>query len=108
LVVVSDGDVAANGIRDAEKEIYMPLGLNRYENRLYANQDFLVNAIEYLTDSDGIIAARSKEVKLRMLDTVRAKDEKDYWRFFNIGLPLLVLGAFAFAFNRIRKKRFAA
>ena len=87
MLVISDGDVAANFVRDPENEEWMPLGLNRFEGYTYANKELMLNAIEYMMDADGVIEARAKEVKLRLLDTVRAKEEKTGWQVFNIGDP---------------------
>lgn len=108
MVVLSDGDVAANFVRDAEKKSWLPLGFNRYENTTYANKDLMLNAVEYLMDPKGVIGARTKEVKLRMLDTVRAEAEKNIWRGINIGIPLALLGLFGFIFMWLRKRRYAA
>ncbi|MFN0176063.1 MAG: gliding motility-associated ABC transporter substrate-binding protein GldG [Saprospiraceae bacterium] len=107
MIIVSDGDVAANFVRDASKKQTLPLGFNRFENATYANKDFIINAIEYLIEPNGVIEARSKEVKLRLLDTVRAKDEQNFWRGLNLVLPLLFLGAFGWLFNFLRKRRYA-
>ncbi|MFN0037218.1 MAG: gliding motility-associated ABC transporter substrate-binding protein GldG [Saprospiraceae bacterium] len=107
MIVVSDGDVAANFVRDAEKKQTLPLGFNRFENATYANKDFVLNAVEYLIEPNGVIEARAKEVKLRLLDTVRAKDEQSFWRGLNLGLPLVFLAAFGLLFNWLRKRRYA-
>lgn len=107
MIVVSDGDVAANFVRDAEKKQTLPLGFNRFEKNTYANKDFLVNAIEYLIEPNGVIEARSKEVKLRLLDTVRAREEQNFWRGLNLVLPLVFLAAFGWLFNWLRKRRYA-
>lgn len=108
MLVVSDGGVAANHIRDVAQKQWLPLGLNRYENVTYANKDFMLNAIEYLIDPKGVIGARTKEVKLRLLDTVRAKSGMNFWRVLNIGVPLLMLAIFGLIFMWLRKRRYAS
>lgn len=107
MLVISDGDVAANFIRNREEKQWFPLGFNQNDNRTYANKDLLINAVEYLIDPTGVIEARSKEVKLRLLDNVRAKAEKTQWQVLNIATPLLLLGLFAWFFNWRRKRRYA-
>ncbi len=107
MVVISDGDIASNFVRDAEKKQTLPLGFNRFENATYANKDFIINAIEYLIEPNGVIEARSKEVKLRLLDTVRAKDNQTFWRVLNLAFPLLFLAVFGWLFNWLRKRRYA-
>lgn len=107
MIVISDGDVAANFVRDREKKEWLPLGFNRFEKNTYANKELALNAIEYLIAADGVIEARSKEVKLRRLDTVRAAEEKPFWQTVNLGLPLLFLGIFGAFFYWRRKRKYA-
>lgn len=107
MIVVSDGDVASNFVRDVEKKQTLPLGFNRFENMTYANKDLIINAIEYLIEPNGVIEARSKEVKLRLLDSLRAKDEQNFWRGLNLAFPLVFLVAFGWFFNWLRKRRYA-
>ncbi len=106
MLVVSDGDIARNGF-DPQSGKPIPLGYNRIENYQFANKDFLLNAVEYLKDEKGIIEARGKEVKLRLLDTVKAEQQQSLWQFLNIGLPLLFVALFGFVYNWARKKRYA-
>ena len=108
MVVISDGDVIRNDA-NARSNSYQPLGLNRYEKSgvTYANKDFMLNVVEYLLEDNGIISARSKDVKLRLLDTVKAEKEKTKWQLLNILLPLILLFVGGFFFNFIRKRRFA-
>jgi gliding-associated putative ABC transporter substrate-binding component GldG len=108
MLVVSDGGVAANFIRDQAQKEWLPLGFNRFEKITYANKDFMLNSIEYIIDPKGVIGARTKEVKLRLLDTVRANAEVNFWRGINIGIPLLLLGLFGFIFMWLRKRRYAS
>ncbi len=106
MIVVSDGDVAKNGI-DPQAQSYKPLGFNEFEQYQFVNKDFLVNALEYLIDANGVIEARGKEVKLRPLDTVRAQAQERTWQVINLGLPLVFLVIFGLIFNWIRRRRFA-
>lgn len=106
MIVVSDGDVAKNGI-NLQKQSYLPLGYNEFEQYQFANKDFIVNALEFLLDDNGVIEARGKEVKLRMLDIARARTEKIKWQVVNLVVPLVFLVIFGIIFNWIRKRRFA-
>jgi gliding-associated putative ABC transporter substrate-binding component GldG len=107
VLVVSDGDIIKNVFKANTNE-YSPMGYNVYESRVYeGNKAFLQNAIEYMIDKDGILASRSKEVKLRMLDKVKAKTEKTKWQLINIALPLFFLAIFGFLFNYLRRRKFA-
>lgn len=106
MLVVSDGDVAANSF-DAKNQVPNPLGYNPFMKYTFGNKDFLMNAVEYMLDDKGIIEARSKEVKLRLLDDVRLQKEKTFWQVINVAVPLVILAIFGFIFNYLRKKKYA-
>lgn len=105
MVVISDGDIGKN-LLTADGS-YKPLGLNQYTERTYANKEFLLNTIEYMFDQGGVIAARGKDVKLRLLDTAKIEETRGFWQFLNIAVPLFFLALFAFVYNLIRKSRYA-
>lgn len=104
MLVVSDGDVAANPVRQGRP---LQLGQDEVSNYIYANKAFLMNAIEYMLDDGGLVLARNRELKLRLLDRQKAAQEKSYWQWLNLGLPLALLLVFGLLFHYIRKKRFA-
>ena len=106
MMVVGDGDIARNEY-DFKQNAMLPLGYNRFVNYKFANKDFLQNAIEYMLDDKGIIAARGKEVKLRLLDKEAATENVTVLRLVNIILPLILIGLFGFLFMWLRKRRFA-
>ncbi len=108
MIVISDGDVAANFVRNREQKEWFPLGFNNFENATYANKELMLNAVEYLMDASGVIEARSKEVKLRLLDTVKAREEQTMWQAVNLGAPLVFLGLFGAVFFWRRKRRYAS
>ncbi len=107
MLFVSDGDLAANVISDMENERVYPLGYNRYDKRQYANKDFLVNAIEYMMDDYGLIESRGKELKLRLLNVQKARDEKTFWQSINLLLPLAFICVVGLAFFFWRKVNFS-
>lgn len=106
-IVISDADFAKNLInfRNGGSE---PIGYNKWEQRVYeGNQDFILNACEYMLDDNNVLDSRSKEVKLRLLDSVKTKQERTKWQFINIVMPLLFLGLFGILFNVIRRRRYS-
>lgn len=105
MIVVADGDLARNQVNPRTQGI-IPLGFNQFDGQRYANKDFLLNAIEYLVDDTGLIAARGKEIKLRLLDRTKVEEEKGYWQVINIALPLAFLLIFGWLFNFIRRYRY--
>ena len=105
-IVISDVDFMKNRVNPRTKTAD-PIGYNVWEQKVYdGNKDFILNSIEYLLDDSGVLDSRSKEVKLRLLDAVKTKQERKKWQFINIGLPLLFLALFGFLFNFIRKRRY--
>ena len=106
MIVVADGDLAKNQV-NPEQGAFRPLGLNPFDNYVFDNQDFLLNAIEYLFDDSGVISARNREVKLRLLDAPRAQAEATKWQFVNVALPLLALGLFGAAYGYLRRRRYS-
>ncbi|MDF1696011.1 MAG: gliding motility-associated ABC transporter substrate-binding protein GldG [Saprospiraceae bacterium] len=106
-IVISDVDFMKNRI-NLRTNTADPIGYNVWEQKVYdGNRDFILNAIEYLLDESGVLDSRSKEVKLRLLDAVKTKQERNKWQFINIGLPLVFLGLFGILFNYIRKRKYS-
>ncbi|MBP6236082.1 MAG: gliding motility-associated ABC transporter substrate-binding protein GldG [Saprospiraceae bacterium] len=107
-IVISDSDFAKNLINTTTGDTE-DIGYNKWERRFYkGNKDFILNAVEYMLDENNILESRSKEIKLRLLDTVRTKQEKSWWQFINVGLPVLLLALFGFAYQYFRKRRYAS
>lgn len=104
MIVLADGDMLKNQVNAADGSPF-PLGFDRYTQQQYANKNFLLNAADYLTDDSDIISLRNKEIKLRLLDRVRIRQEKAFWQFINIGLPILLLIVYSIFqhYYRIRK-----
>lgn len=104
MIVVGDGDMIKNYV-DAEGKIY-PLGANNIEKYIFGNKDFLLNCIEYLSDVNGLMETRAKEVKLRPLNQERVKADRTQWQIVNIAAPIFLLYLFSGIYNYIRKKKY--
>lgn len=106
ILVVADGDVVKN-LYNPETGEYSDIGYNKYENYVFqGNAALILNAIEYMLDKHGILEARSKEVKLRMLNIVKAQEESLKWQMLNIVLPLVVMIAGVLGFNLWRRRKY--
>lgn len=106
MVVISDGDFARNDF-DTKTGRAAPLGYYKYTRETFANKDFLMNTIEWLTDDYGIIAARNRDVKARLLDEPRVKTQKTMWQLFNILVPIGMAVVFGAGFSFWRKRKYA-
>lgn len=105
MIVVGDGDWLSNNI--TTKGEVRPLGYNLFENYQYDNKTLALNMIEYLLNDKGVITARGKEIKLRMLNRDLAVAETTFWRVLNIGLPLVFLAIFGLLYNFLRRRKYA-
>lgn len=106
MIIVADGDVIKNGYSKSKGTI-TPLGFDRYTQQEYGNKDFILNAINYLCDDEGLLSVRSRELKLRLLDRKKLSKEENKWKAINTVIPLLLVGAFAFAQYYNRKKKYS-
>lgn len=102
MVVISDGDVIKNDVRQRRP---LELGVD-YRGFLYGNKEFLLNTVNYLLDDTGLINIRAKEISVAYLDQDKIKEDSSSWQLLNIALPLVLLGLFGFAFNFFRKKKY--
>ncbi len=104
MVVVSDGDMILNDV--SQKRGPLPWGYYQYTQQNFSNPEFVMNCLDYLTDSTNIIAARSKDIKLRVLDLKKSKSNKLKWQLINILLPILLILGFGSAYSFFRKRKY--
>lgn len=107
MIVVADGDIIKNQLQPGTKgPTPLPLGYDRYTGQQFGNKDFVLNAINYLCDDSGLLSVRSREVKLRTLDTARVADERLKWQLVNTIVPVLLVLGFAVVQGYLRKRRY--
>ncbi len=106
MIVVADGDIIKNYYSRRDSAVY-PLGFDRFTRRTFSNSVFIQNAIDWLADDFNLISARSKEVKLRLLDTERVKKEKFRWQVFNIVMPVVIVILIGVVLYYQRRKKYA-
>ena len=107
-IFISDSDVIKNLYEPKTNKIY-PLGFNKWEGYVYeGNRDFIVNAIDYLLDDFGLVDSRSKNLKIRLLDQVEARDHKTKWQIINVVLPIILVVIMGLLFGYLRKRKYAA
>ena len=107
MVIVSDGDVICNEVQGkGSNAIPMALGYDRYMNQRFGNGDFLLNAVNYLTDDDGWMQLRSREIQMRLLNKARVKGMHQFFKVFNIVVPILSILLFGLVFYFVRKWKY--
>ena len=104
MIVIADGNIIKNSMgRNGPEE----LGYDLLTKKFYGNKEFLLNAVNYLLDDDGLINIRSKEIAIAFLEQQKVAAQKTKWQVINIVLPLVILCLFGFVFNFIRRKKYA-
>jgi ABC-2 type transport system permease protein len=106
IIICTDGDIPTNDF-DRRQNTPLPLGFDSYSGNTFANKDFVMNAVDYLLDENGVITARSKEVKLRPLDRVTVAEERSYWQVVNLALPVILLLLWGGLRQWLRKTRYS-
>ncbi len=103
----ADGDLARNDVNPRTGQPQQ-LGFDPFVRYTFANNELLMNAIAYLVQQDGLIAARNKEVKIRPLDKEKVRNEKLKWQIINIVLPLVLLIIYGVVRSVLRKRKFSS
>ena len=104
-IIVSDADVVTNVVTQSQGPL--PMGMQQYENYQFANKDFLLNALDYMVNNNGLLETRSKDFTLRLLDKQKITEQKTIWQSINIGIPILLVLLFGWLYQLKRKRDFA-
>ena len=102
-IVVSSGSIIRN---EVEKGEVLPVGYDRYSGMQFGNRDFLVNAVLYLSDDEGLIGLRQKQVDLHLLNTKRAYEKRTSIQLASTMIPLAVLAVIALGVWVVRKRKY--
>ncbi|WP_115462910.1 gliding motility-associated ABC transporter substrate-binding protein GldG [Winogradskyella aurantiaca] len=105
MLVISDGDLIKN---EVSRSGPLELGFDRFTGRRFGNKEFLLNAVNFMLDDNGLIDLRSRDIAIAILDAELIEDQKTKWQFINILLPLILLLGFGLIFNYLRKRKYAA
>ena len=92
MIIVSSSDIISNDIQgQGQSSRVLPMGYDRVSEQQYGNRDFIVNAVNWLTDEDGLMSLRTKQQKLYILNKKEALDSRDNYMVQNIGFPVLFM-----------------
>ena len=110
MIVISDGDVLKNALW---RGIPMQLGENKFSVRpdnpdgkpkTYANQTFIMNAMDYLLGDSDFLALRNRKLEIPLLSETTVLQEKSTWQMINLLVPTAIIGLLAGIGFWIRKK----
>lgn len=108
IIVVSDGDIVLNNVYKNEP---LSMGVNPYTigtqfEYQFANHLFVANCISYLVNEGGLMQAKRKEFKLRMLDNKKVNDQKVFWQLINFVIPVLLIILIGIIYQAIRRRKY--
>jgi ABC-2 type transport system permease protein len=110
MLLVSDGDMIRNEVRMQDgRYIADVLGYDKYTYQTFGNLEFIMNAINYMTDETGLMELRSREFKLRLLNKsiLTNKSALVKWKVINSLLPLLIIVLAGLVFQFYRKRKYS-
>ena len=108
IVVIADAGLIANKVNYSHQPPQIQeLGYDRVSKQTFGNKEFLLNTIYYLNDETGIMQLRSRTVQLRLLDKVKLREEKSFWQWLNVLVPLVLVLLFGMGYNFIRRHRYS-
>ena len=102
-VVIASGSIVIN---ELQKNQALPMGYDRYSGMQFSNRDMVVNAVLWLTDAEGLIALREKDIALRLLNDKRAHDERMKIQLISTISPVAILALIGGIVFVIRKRRY--
>lgn len=105
VIICADGDIVVNDF-DYNRNAPLPLGYDRVTRQTFGNKDFIMNALDYMTDANGLITARSKQVEIRALDKIQVQENRKFWQALNLLLPVLLIGIFGTLRYYLRLRKF--
>ncbi|MBW8325024.1 MAG: gliding motility-associated ABC transporter substrate-binding protein GldG [Prolixibacteraceae bacterium] len=107
MIVFSDGNLIANKyrIRNGVPE-FLEMGYDQYSKQTFGNEELLMNAVNYLSNDEGLMELRSRTFTIRLLDKVRMKEEKLKWQLINVLVPLLLISVFGAVYVYLRRRKY--
>lgn len=107
MIVIADADMIKNEVkRSGLNETPLPLGQDKYTLQMFGNRDFLINCLNWLADKNGIMELRSRELKLRLLNTHLIKSQKLRWQIINIAGPVLLVIVAGLLYDYLRRRKY--
>jgi hypothetical protein len=93
-------------VNELQKNQALPMGYDRYSGMQFSNRDMIVNCLLWLTDSEGLINLREKDITLRLLNDKRAHDERLTVQLVSTISPIILLALTGGIVVIIRKRKY--
>ena len=109
MIVVSSSDIITNELQGQGKETQvLPMGYDRASKQLFGNREFIVNAINWLTDDEGLMQLRTKQQQMYLLNKSVAYENRDKYAILSILIPITMMSLIMGIFFLYRKKKYEA
>lgn len=105
MLVSADGDIIKNQLH-YNQHYPLPLGFDQFTRQTYGNKDFIINAMNYLTQENGLINIRSRKITLRMLDKNKVEQNLIFIQLLNVLAPLVLILLMGLLLGYIRKVKY--
>ena len=102
-IVIASGSIVIN---ETQKGQVLPMGYDRYSGMQFSNRDMIVNCLLWLTDSEGLINLREKDITLRLLNDKRAHAERLTVQLISTISPIAILALVGGVVMIIRKRKY--
>ncbi len=109
MIFVGDGDVIKNSVRfrESDNPTIVPLGYDDITRQTYGNKDFIVNAVQFLADDDGLMSLRNRSFTLRLLDRQIISEGTTIYKAVALAVPLALIAVFGLCVVLVRRALFA-
>ena len=105
MIVFSSSSIVKNEV-DTLRQKYFDLGYYKYTRTVYANKELVMNAVNFLMDDSGLINARSKKFKIRLLDRPEITKNRRFLQTVNTVFPVVLISLITLLAVLLRRKRY--
>jgi len=102
-VVIATGSILSN---EWQKGQALPMGYDRYSGMQFSNRDMIVNSVLWLTDADGLISLREKDVALRLINDKRAHEQRLNVQLISTISPIAILALIGGVVTIVRRRKY--
>jgi len=105
MIVIGDGDIIKNEVGEGGKPY--PVGFDRFSKQVFnGNKELILNAVNYLCDDGGLMEIRSRELKMRLLDVDKIKEQRTSIQITNVLIPILIVVFIGLIIAFVRKYKY--
>lgn len=92
MIITSSSDMIRNNLDGEGQDVdILPMGYDRVSNIQYGNPDFILNAIDWLVDDEGLMSLRTKQQQLYPFNKQLVYEQADIYKVLNVAGPLLFI-----------------